>query len=199
MKRFVLVVAALVMSAFAANAQIEFRRLEGEALIMKARSCEVQPFGKKAIEYFFVYDSRETSNDAVYALEISYVTKDKGQAIPDGGKLLLRLGDGTVLELQDCGRDGIVDYSTEWETQPTSHRYSSRYNKGTEYIYFGRYPMTVEQYRSVIENGIAKIRVQTLADMVECEYDDALVQKIRDHFQKTDGVLEFHMDPTKNM
>lgn len=200
MKKLMLMICLTLLTCVSVDAKMRYRHLEGNDVFMETKSFFVAPFGKKTLNFSVTYDSQRRVDGCAYLLDVRYNTRDRLQSLSDGRRLLLRLGDESVLELSDCGEKNLLTFSTEVVMSPSPDRRTSTYVNGSSlYTFHGRYALTDEQYRSLIGNGIAKIRVETDGDLIEAEYDEKLQEKIRKNFQTTDELLEFHMDPTKNM
>ena len=83
--------------------------------------------------------------------------------IPENGKLLLRLFDGTVIEL----RNG-----------PTSYASLEFFGNIRQYKAMGVYDLSESQVKAIIDNGVTKLRMETNTTPIDNEWKKDKIGKV---------------------
>ena len=185
------------------NAQgIKYRRLlNPEGLSIMTTNLAVFPWGEKRIEYALQYEVAPIEDmHQGYYLNIYLNTNNKSQYIPEGGKLLIRTTKDNVISLTDCGSPFFVEYDSEYDHTNSERRIYSFYDsalKTTRYSIHGKYPITEDDLKMLMEEGVIKIRIETTGDMVECSYkvNSDKTNKTAEVITKLYNLLQSQIDP----
>lgn len=185
------------------NAQgIKYRRLlDPEGLSIMTTNLAVFPWGEKRIEYALQYEVAPIEDmHQGYYLNIYLNTNNKSQYIPEGGKLLIRTTKDNVISLTDCGSPFFVEYDSEYDHTSSERRSYSFYDsalKTTRYSIHGKYPITEDDLKMLMEEGVIKIRIETTGDMVECSYkvNSDKTNKTAEVITKLYNLLQSQIDP----
>lgn len=165
-----------VLFALSSNAQdIKYRRLlDPDGLSVMTTKLKVFPWGEKAIEYALQYEVAPVEGmHQGYYLNVYFETDLQSQYIPEGGRLLIRTTDESIISLTDCGSDGFLEYDSTNNLNYTVKRSSSFYDnfyRRIRYTAQGKYPISEEELQMLMEKGVIKIRIETTGDMFECSY-----------------------------
>lgn len=197
MKRFVLILIALLL-AYNTNAQtIKYRRLlDPEGLSVMTTSLDVFPWGKKKIEYALQYEVAPVEDmHQGYYLNIYVNTDNEYLYIPQKGKVLIRTTKENIISLTDSGEKEFIEYSSDLMTKESVERSIRYYDKKKEerrYLLQGRYPISDEDLARLKEEGVIKIRIETNGDPIECSYNTDQTAEVINQLY---NVLNTNIDP----
>lgn len=159
MKKIILTI-ALALAAFSASAQ--YATTEGDGFRFVATDHKVIRTGftdRHPFEVSVTAAQNPETKEWSYSLLIG-VMETISHAIPEGGALLIKTTDGTVIELanqfddlKSCDYEGRAVPGTAMRT----------------YVNHGSYPITLEQL-GAIATGVVKIRLQHSGEVVESNY-----------------------------
>lgn len=201
--KYICFIVTSLLFAMSLNAQgIKYRRLlDPEGLSIMTTNLAVFPWGEKRIEYALQYEVAPIEDmHQGYYLNIYLNTNNKSQYIPEGGKLLIRTTKDNVISLTDCGSPFFVEYDSEYDYTNSERRSYSFYDsalKTTRYSIHGKYPITEDDLKMLMEEGVIKIRIETTGDMVECSYkvNSDKTNKTAEVITKLYNLLQSQIDP----
>ena len=181
MKRLIIITAimAFTTSAFAQSQYIEYRKIldNGEKISIKTKAANIKEKGQHEIGISIMYETAMKENPAMsgHSLFITFLTDREDWQVPFGGKLLIRTSSGQVISLKQTTQDGITLYDSEtgYENKTylrSAYDHFDRFKNRNIYLIFGKYPIGNAELRSIIEEGVIKIRLETTGDNIECEY-----------------------------
>ena len=181
MKRFLLFALslALTISAYAQSPHIEFRKVlnNGDGLCIKTKAASIKEKGQQEIGVSLMYETAMKENPEMsgYSLFITFLSYRDDWVVPLDGKLLIRTSSGKVITLQQTVPNGITYYDPETGYENNSYIRSAydhydQYRNSNVYRKFGKYPINDEDLKSIIDEGIIKIRMETTGSSIECEY-----------------------------
>lgn len=170
---------ALTISAVAQSQFIEFRKVlnNGDGLSVKTKAALIKERGQQEIGISLMYETamKEKPEMSGYSLFITFLSYRDDWVVPLDGKLLIRTSSGKVISLQQTIADGITYYdpNTGYENNSylrSAYDHYDQYRSSKVYRKFGKYPIDEEDLKSIIDDGIIKIRLETTGSSFECEY-----------------------------
>lgn len=200
MKRIIIaaIATALAFNGFAQPKYIEFHKVldDGTAIAVKTKPAVIKEKGQADITISLMYETvmKENASMSGYSLFIRAVVYRDDWMVPLNGKLLIRTVSGKVISLSQSVPNGISMYSLyNGETGRDNVDYNPQkyigydsYRGATIYEIFGKYPIREGDLKSIVEEGIVKIRMETTGSNIECEYPAE--EDIRSSlFKKTHG------------
>lgn len=176
MKRIGLVITTIVIS-LCANAQItiKYRKLlEPEGLSIMTTNQAVSIGGGKTIEYALQYEVVPNgSMHQGYCLNVYFTTNDPSVYIPEGGRFIIRTTQDNVISLTDCGDNYFTEYYPSSGNPYTMDRSDAFWDKSQHkkmYLIHGKFPISAKDLSILASEGIAKLRIETTGEPVECNY-----------------------------
>lgn len=199
MKR--LIIACLFFAvSFSINAQdIEFRYiLEPDGLSVMTTTQDVFSFSAKPLEYALQFEESSVEvQNLGYTLHIYFAVDDRKLYVPKGGKLLIKTTKDEVLNLEDCGTDYFIGYNSEsgnYKIMERQYRYYDTSFKRNRYKVHGKYVISEDELRTLMTDGVAKIRIETTGEPIQCEYKPSKTNKTASVIQKLYNVLIRNID-----
>lgn len=179
MKKITFII-ALLLVAFSASAQ--YATTEGDGFRFVATKHQVIRTGftdRHPFEVSITAALNPDNNEWSFSLLIG-VMEMVSRAVPEGGVLLIKTMDGTVIEL--------ANKYDELRSRDYEGRVASSTSIKT-YVNHGSYPITKEQL-SALAAGVQKIRLQHSGDVVESNYKkDKWGEPLSEMIQELDGLI----------
>lgn len=159
MKKITFII-ALLLVAFSASAQ--YATTEGDGFRFVATKHQVIRTGftdRHPFQVSITAALNPENNEWSFSLLVG-VMETISHAVPEGGILLIKTTDGTVIEL-----------ANEFD-ELASRDYKGRVVSGTSmrtFVNYGSYPVTLDQLGALV-TGVVKIRLQHSGEVVESIY-----------------------------
>lgn len=154
MKKFLSII-VLVLSTIGMNAQkVTIDKVEQDGsrhVVTKYTTIYSKMMSGGAVSLYCIADDVDTT------LYLSLMLNEQKIEIDEGRKLIIKLGDGTILTLENVKKIGPLDYETR-----------TVYNS-VEYLVFPRYYVSREDVIQMINKGVVKIRIETDLDNLDRE------------------------------
>lgn len=210
MKRivFIIMFIALTVSALAQNNFnfLEYHKIldNGEKVSIKTKTALIREKGQPEIGISLMYETAMKENPEMsgYSLFVTFLSYRDDWVFPLDGKLLMRTTSGKVISLQQTlsNRITLYDPETGYENNTYHLSASDHYDQSRGSIVYrkvGKYPIIDEDLRSIIEEGIIKVRLETTGDSVECQYPAAEELKVN-RKKETHNIASFALLPYYN-
>lgn len=202
---FVLALQCIVSSiAFAQSTFIDYRKVlnEGQAIEVKTVGATIKEKGQLQLTVALMYETniKEDRQQSGYSLVVNTLISHQDWQFPLNGKLLIRTTKGEVFTLTQVLNEGFRfynpangfrDYRGKNDTKYDGYRY--------QYDIIGKYPIDEEALRTIIVDGIIKIRLETTGQSVECTYPETeMVYNRKTHKREPKNLFSYVMIPYYN-
>lgn len=168
---------AFSTAALAQSEYLEYRKVldEGGKVSIKTKAATIEEDGQQSLGVSLMYESAMKENPALagYSLFITFFSHSEDCVAPLDGGLLIRTTSGRELTLRQTVSKGITLYSPETGYENNAYypsAYTNRDAEGNVYRKVGKYPISEEALKSIIDEGIVQLRLETTDSAVECEY-----------------------------
>lgn len=140
-------------------------------------------------------DNNQTNSTPAtqYSVLLSVHSAKNDLVIEKGAKLLLRIGDGETMVLENQSGRGYSIYNRLGYYSFVLQ--SSYLSKESCYSYNIKYDLSAEDLDRIIKYGISSLRVQTSANNINCEHTPEKTEEIKEYFSKAKDAIEISLNP----
>lgn len=182
MKRIIYLVVYSLFATITVSAQstyIEYRKVldNSDNVSIKTKEVFLNEKGQTPLGFSFMYETSmiESPENQGYSLFITFKTLSEKAEIPYEGKLLIRTVNGKVISLTQSTQRAVTLFNPESGFPNVSYLKSAfdHYDdirRANVYKKFGKYPISEDDLLAIVNEGIVKIRLETTASSIECEY-----------------------------
>lgn len=158
--------------SFAQSTIIEYRKIlnDGKDLAIKTISKDLYEKGQASLVLSLMYESsiQEDVEKSGYSLIMGFYSPNQSRIIPLNGKLLLKTSTDKVITLKQVSNDWIDTFDP---SNGLSNYFSrSHYWPENRYRVVGKYPIRAEELKTLISEGIIKIRFETNGPSIDFDY-----------------------------
>ena len=189
MKKIIFAIVSIFILTNGYTQTIGFRKILGNDLYMQTDYFQMNASNQLPLDMSLYYQC--VDNIEEYALIIRFIVNDERLNVPDGARLKMKTAKGTVIDAVQRMGESMTVFFSESGTRTSISHHCYEYRKG--YVVTSKYVLSRQDLQTLAEEGLVKVRIQTNAENIDCDYPETEFIKVSRNRQEINrGKINFY-------